>query len=103
MFLGSSGERPQLARHRFGRFQGRTNLYQLLIAIPIPDQEVDFQTLGGLHVAYLGPTPLKLVQDSRLQRVSWIRAPAGIEGRNQVPGRQDRFLSGCCCAGVLSQ
>src|SRR5215469_14857039 len=83
MFPGSSGERPQLAGDCFGGFQRRTNLYEFLIASPIPDQEIDFQTLGGLHIAHFRSPPLELVQDSRLEGVTQVRAPAGIEGRNQ--------------------
>ncbi|HEX8757306.1 MAG TPA: hypothetical protein VF745_13290 [Steroidobacteraceae bacterium] len=61
MFLGSSGERPHLARKGFLRLQRRTNLYELLTATAISGQEVDFKAICRLHVAYLGSPPLELV------------------------------------------
>lgn len=82
MFLDGSRERPQLARDCFGRSQGRTDLYELLIAGAIPDQEVDFKTLWGLYVAHLGAPPLELVHDGRLEQVAQVRASASIGSRN---------------------
>ena len=83
ILLGSSVERTQFTFDCFGRFEGRTHLYEFLTAIPMADQEVDLQTLGGLHVAHLSSPALELVQDSRLERVTQVRASAGIEGWNQ--------------------
>jgi hypothetical protein len=85
MLFGGLLERSNLARNNILCLEVRTDLEQFFAGTPVASEKIHLKSIGGLDVAYLGPTSFELVEHCCFECVPCISPTAGVKRTNE-PG-----------------